>query len=79
MTNTNIREGSSVLFNHPELQLPFVARVDTVSVCGRYAKIVLAKMSHHPAWLQLDDSLLAAIDTAIGQDWNVSVRELTPA
>jgi hypothetical protein len=75
MTNTNIREGSSVLFNHPELQLPFVARVDTVSVCGRYAKVILAKMSNTPG-LKLDDSLLEASDAAIGQDWNVSVREL---
>jgi hypothetical protein len=75
MTNTNIREGSRVLFNHPELQLPFVARVDTVSVCGRYAKVILAKMSNTPG-LKLDDSLLEASDAAIGQDWNVSVREL---
>jgi hypothetical protein len=75
MTNTNIREGSSVLFNHPELQLPFVARVDTISTCGRYAKIVLAEMGHATD-ARVDENLLEAWESAVGQDWNVSVREL---
>jgi hypothetical protein len=77
MTNTNIREGARVCFQHPELKLPFLARIDTISLCGRYTKIVLTGW-YNPAFNgdPTEEELHEAADAAIGQDWNVSVREL---
>ena len=72
---TTLDKAASYNFPHPEFNYRPHCRIDTVSECGRYVKVIITGFDED-VWNEADKAQCEILEAAIGQDWNVAVSDL---